>query len=98
MKIEDWVKIRTLKIVNSRSKVPIRDNYMCQMDLRKDLAISEMDIRKIVTNMEMYFNVLWQDEDISKMRSVDDLIRAVLENPEGKSSDWIARAGRVIHN
>jgi hypothetical protein len=58
----------------------MKDGYLCEKDLRKELHLGENEIRGIITLLEKYFNILIQDEDIDNLRSVNDVICVVLKH------------------
>lgn len=80
MDAELIVRNRILKIVNSKTRFPMKEGYLCEKDLRKELHLEENDIRVIITLLEKYFNILIQDEDIDNLRSVNDVICVVLKH------------------
>lgn len=84
MDTELLVRNRTLKIINSRTRFPVKDGYICEKDLRKELHLSENDLRVIITQLEKFFNILWEDEEIYDLHTINDLIKIVQEKPNGK--------------
>ena len=84
MDTELLVRNRTLKIINSRTRFPLKDGYLCDKDLRKELHLTDNDLRVIITQLEKFFNILWDDEEIDGLHTVNDLIKIVQEKPNGK--------------
>lgn len=77
MKQTDFIKQRVLKIVNSRIRIEIKNNSLCQMDLRADLGADENDMNAFGSMMERLFNVLIEDEELEKIKSVDDFVKLI---------------------
>lgn len=77
MKQSDFIRQRVLKIVNSRMKFEVKNNSLCQMDLCKDLGANEKDMNMISSMLENMFNILIEDEEVEKVRSVDDFVQLV---------------------
>ena len=77
MKQIDFTRQKVLKIVNSRMDITIKDNNLCQMDLRKELGVSEKDMNVLSSMLEKLFNVLIEDEELGNVNSVDDFVRLI---------------------
>jgi hypothetical protein len=84
MDTELLIRNRTLKIINSRTRFPLKDGYLCEKDLRRELHLTDNDLRVIITQLEKYFNILWEDEEIDDLHSINDLIKIVQEKPNRK--------------
>lgn len=77
MKQTDFIKKRVLKVVNSRIRIEIKNNSLCQMDLCADLGANENDMNAFGSMMERLFNILIEDEELEKIKSVDDFVKLI---------------------
>jgi acyl carrier protein len=77
MKQADFTRQKVLKIVNSRMDIVLKDNNLCQMDLRKELGVSQKDMNVLSSMLEKMFNVLIEDEELGNVNSVDDFVRLI---------------------
>jgi acyl carrier protein len=77
MKQTDFTRQKVLKIVNSRMDIVLKDNNLCQMDLRKELGVSQKDMNILSSMLEKMFNVLIEDEELGNVNSVDDFVRLI---------------------
>jgi acyl carrier protein len=77
MKQTDFTRQKVLKIVNSRMDIVLKDNNLCQMDLRKELGVSQKDMNVLSSMLEKMFNVLIEDEELGNVNSVDDFVRLI---------------------
>jgi acyl carrier protein len=77
MKQIDFTRQKVLKIVNSRMDIVLKDNNLCQMDLRKELGVSQKDMNVLSSMLEKMFNVLIEDEELGNVNSVDDFVRLI---------------------
>jgi acyl carrier protein len=84
MDTELLIRNRTLKIINSRTRFPLKDGYLCEKDLKKELHLTDNDLRVIITQLEKFFNILCEDDEIDSIHTVNDLVRIVQEKPNGR--------------
>ena len=89
MKQTDFTRQKVLKIVNSRMDIVLKDNNLCQMDLRKELGVSQKDMNVLSSMLEKMFNVLIEDEELGNVNSVDDFVR-LIELRQKESVDNLA--------
>ncbi|MEY3237117.1 MAG: hypothetical protein RI883_1218 [Bacteroidota bacterium] len=78
MELEELVRNRVLKIVNSKTHFPVKDGYICDKDLRKELHLNEDDIRIIVAQLEKYFKILLLDEEINSFKNINEIVKVIL--------------------
>jgi acyl carrier protein len=57
--------------------IVLKDNNLCQMDLRKELGVSQKDMNVLSSMLEKMFNVLIEDEELGNVNSVDDFVRLI---------------------
>ena len=77
MKQTDFTRQKVLKIVNSRVDIVLKDNNLCQIDLRKELGVSDRDLNVLSSMLEKMFNVLIEDEELGNVNSVDDFVHLI---------------------
>lgn len=87
MKRKELIKKVIIKIVNSRVIVEIKDNSLCEKDLRHELGVTEKDMNAIGSMLEKFFSILIEDEEIEKMESVNDIFNLVMRKNEIKSAE-----------
>ena len=96
MRFNDWVRQRVLKIVNSRCGVMVMDNYMVRLNLRRDLYLTEVDFRKMIAMTEHFFKVVISDEQLERLRSVQDITDLLVSMLQERSDELIKRTGDTI--
>lgn len=77
MKKKSIIRQKTIKIVNSRMKIDLIDNYLCEKDLQEELGASSRDVQAIISMVEKYFNIAFEDEEMEQINSVNNLIRLI---------------------
>lgn len=89
MKRKELIRQVILKIVNSRLMVEVKDNSLCDKDLRHELGATEQDMNAIGSMLEKFFCFLLEDEEIEQMSTVNDIYKMVIRKSEEKSEDLI---------
>lgn len=89
MKRKELIKQIILKIVNSRLIVEVKDNSLCDKYLRHELGASEQDMNAIGAMLEKFFCILFEDEEIEKLETVNDIYAMVIRKNEEKSEDLL---------
>lgn len=89
MKRKELIRKVIIKIVNSRIVVEMKDNSLCEKDLRHELGASEQDMNAISSMLEKFFCILIEDEELEQVNSVNDFFELILRKNERKPESEI---------
>jgi len=89
MKRKELIRKVIIKIVNSRIIVEMKDNSLCEKDLRHELGASEKDMNAISSMLEKFFCILIEDEELEQITSVNDIFQLVLRKNEMKPENEV---------
>lgn len=68
------IRKRVIKIVNSRLRIEIKDNYLCEKDIQNDLGATSRDFQAIISMIEKFFNIVFDDHEVDEISSVASII------------------------
>lgn len=71
------IRKRVIKIVNSRLRVEVIDGYLCEKDLQTELGATTRDLQAILSMIEKYFNIAFDDVEEDEIFSVNSLINQI---------------------
>lgn len=71
------IRKRVVKIVNSRLKVEIKDDFLCEKDLQTELGATTQDFQAILLMVERFFNIVFDDEELDEIYSVNNIVNFV---------------------